>query len=178
MPPNARPVPKQRPTHTLTNISRTAGCVNSGSGSSMAPNPPARARASLAASGVMRSGCVIDATSNRPDRSVAVAAAQPMNTQTATMERRERREMPHRPWPDVHPFPRTVPKPIAMPLTSSCGDAGGAGISKQSGFNFCPTAAPEVQRPARKASLAGSAGPSTSALRAPELPATRCARSM
>ena len=48
---------------------------------------------------------------------VTVAVANPvtMNVQTATIDRLLRRAMPQMPCPEVHPFPRRVPKPDKNP---------------------------------------------------------------
>ena len=51
-----------------------------------------------------------------------MSIATPKKVAVAATERRERRAMPHRPWPLVHPEPRRVPKPRAtLTLWASCG---------------------------------------------------------
>ncbi|GER04343.1 hypothetical protein JCM17846_20250 [Iodidimonas nitroreducens] len=48
-----------------------------------------------------------------------------MNRAVATIDRGERRDTPHTPWPLVHPDPKRVPKPTnSPPIISGRGDAG------------------------------------------------------
>eukprot|EP00966_Prymnesium_polylepis_P313602 7246650-Prymnesium_polylepis.1 len=99
-----------------------------------------------------------------------------MKVGTATSERIERRERPHRPCPLVQPLESAVPRPTARPAMAVSGVTRG-GASKAEG-NAVAISAPPPTRPTRKPILTGSRGPSTSALRTPLLPATRPAKSM
>eukprot|EP00962_Isochrysis_galbana_P018140 scaffold5226_cov100-Isochrysis_galbana.AAC.4 len=99
MPPMARPIPKARPTHPPTAASRTCEpCrVNNATGTSAASS----AAASPAASGISPSTGGTTGTTGpteyTPDLTVAVTAAKPIKIGTATNERGDRREKPHKP---------------------------------------------------------------------------------
>ena len=107
---------------------------------------------------------------------VVVMMAATMKVGTATRERKEKRERPHRPWPLVHPFARAVPKPVAKPANASRSEGAG-GAEKLEGSNTFMRA-PPASRPPVKAILVVSRGPRRMALREPEQPAIRPEKSM
>ena len=71
-----------------------------------------------------------------------------MNVSVATIERAEKRLMPHTPWPLVQPLPRRVPIPTSRPAIAStgalaklaaippCASGGAAAISNCSGWTM------------------------------------------
>ncbi len=46
---------------------------------------------------------------------LAVMMATTMNSNTATIEGRDKEDKPHMPWPDVQPFDKRAPKPTNTP---------------------------------------------------------------
>ena len=114
--------------------------------------------------------------SAEPERAVAVAIAATMKVGTATSERSERRESPHRPCPDVQPLANAVPRPTRSPAIATRGEGEGR-ISKDDGRREA-LRTPPPQSPARKLSFVASRGPTMSDLTAPLFPAIRPVTSM
>mmetsp|Transcript_37522 Transcript_37522/g.93282 ORF Transcript_37522/g.93282 Transcript_37522/m.93282 type:complete len:213 (+) Transcript_37522:468-1106(+) len=179
IPPTARPTPKQKPAHTLTSASRHAERCISTMGIKAHANATLAVAAMCTACGSAGATGAMAPTRNeprlRPTESVAETMPLAMNVGTAASERRERRERPHSPWPDVQPLASVAPRPIARPAAQRARESCGAGSKAWGRAKLMQAPAPA--KPKRYPSFTPRS-PRTRALRAPELPAMRPARSM
>ena len=109
----------------------------------------------------------------RTTNTVAMPTA--MKTSVATIERGDRRLMPHRPWPLVQPLPRRVPKPTSRPADEQqCrvpprGRPNDAGCS--AAHERAATDEPDDERQRASALSPGAARKSSPTM--PVMPATR-----
>ena len=83
-----------------------------------------------------------------------------MNVAVATSDARDRREMPHTPWPDVQPPPTRVPNPTSTPATISTGVEAGVAAA---GDATTAAISPAPMSPARNAIRSPRAARSPSA---------------